>query len=147
MTIKQHIDHWVSSSDESIKDMQASIKSKRRLNAVYSGHQSVEKIMKALLAAQDVRVLFTHDLVKLSKLSGLELNDEQLDELHTINAFYIAAKYHGKKSEIYKRCTPKYTHVWTGKMRQWHKAIKREVLEIRKEVPNRTMASFPSDTY
>jgi len=50
MTIKQHIDHWVNASGESIKDMDASLRSKRRMLALFSGHQAIEKILKALFA-------------------------------------------------------------------------------------------------
>ena len=60
LTLKQHVDHWVSSSAESLLDMEAAINSKRRMNALYCGHLSVEKMFKALLAARDTQIIGTY---------------------------------------------------------------------------------------
>jgi type II secretory pathway predicted ATPase ExeA len=45
MTRKQHVDYWLNGSSESIKDMQAAIKSKRRAIAMFCGHLAVEKML------------------------------------------------------------------------------------------------------
>ena len=67
-TIKQHVDHWISSSDENIKDMSAALKSKRNVNALYSGHQAIEKILKAILAAQNKEIAHIHRIERLTDL-------------------------------------------------------------------------------
>jgi len=144
MTIKQHVDHWLSSSEESLRDMGAALKSGRRMNAMYTGHLAVEKILKALLAAQDEEIIYKHNLVTLAKRCGLTTDMAQEAELITINEFNIAAKYASVKSKIYKRCTQKYTVVWSAIIRKWHKAIKQEVMRLRAALPDRTPASYPA---
>ena len=68
MTLKQHVDHWVNSSEENMKDMSAALRSKRRANALYSGHQALEKILKAVLAAQNKEIAHVHKLLKLQAI-------------------------------------------------------------------------------
>ena len=144
MTVKQHVDHWVSSSEESLRDMGAALKSGRRMNAMYTGHLAVEKIMKALLAAQDEEIIYKHNLVTLTNRCGLTMNAAQESELVTITEFNIAAKYASVKSKIYKKCTPKYTAAWSSVIRKWHKAIKQEVIRLRAALPDRKPASYPA---
>ena len=92
MTLKQHVDHWISSSDESEKDMRASHKSGRYLNALYCGHQSIEKVFKALLAARNIQIVHIHSVVKLANKCNWSLPPVPLAELVSIDQFYIAAK-------------------------------------------------------
>ena len=147
MTLKQHVDHWVSSSEQSLLDMSIALKGKRRMNAIYSGHQSLEKILKALLAARNMRVVHIHKVAQLAEKCGYSLTQEQLLELETIDQFYIAAKYHSTKSRVYKQCTPQYTETWTKIMRKWHKHFKQQVITERTLLPNNTAASYPESIY
>ena len=147
MTIKQHIDHWVNSSGESLKDMEASIKSKRRSLALFSGHQSIEKILKALLAAQNQQILHTHKLTALAFQCGLKLDHLQQAELTEITGFYIAAKYSSVKSQFHLQCTPQYVDTWAKIVRNWRKHLKKQVLQIRAQVINGTPATYPESTF
>jgi len=147
LTLKQHVDHWINSSEQSLLDMSSALKSKRRMNAIYSGHQSLEKILKALLAARNMRIIHIHRVTQLAVQCGYDLTQEQLHELETIDQFYIAAKYHSTKSKVYSLCTPQYTDIWTKIMRKWQKHIKRQVLKERSQLPNKTAATYPENTY
>jgi HEPN domain-containing protein len=117
------------------------------MNAIYSGHQSLEKVLKALLAARNTRVVHIHKVVQLAATCGYSLTPEQLLELDTIDQFYIAAKYHSTKSKVYKLCTPQYVDTWTKIIRKWHKHFKLQVLKERVLLPNNTAAAFPEDIY
>ena len=147
LTIKQHVDHWISSSNESVKDMEAAYKSKRYLNAVYCGHQSLEKIFKALQAAKNVQILYTHKTVILADICGLGLTQEQLNELNVIDQFYIAAKYASAKSKLYAICIPKYTKQWIDIMKNWRKRIKQQVMVERASLKNNLPADFPENRF
>ena len=147
LTIKQHVDHWISSSNESAKDMEAAFKSKRYLNAVYCGHQSLEKIFKALQAAKNIQIVYTHKTAMLANMCGFGLTQEQLDELNSIDQFYIAAKYASAKSNLYAICTPQYTKQWINIMRNWRKCIKQQVIAERASLPNNIPANFPENQY
>ena len=147
LTLKQHVDHWVSSSIESLLDMEAAVKSKRRMNALYCGHLSVEKMFKALLAARDTQIIWKHDLLKLAAMCGLVLNSGQEAELDTLNQFNLAAKYSSVKSKIYALCTPQYTDTWAANIRKWHKFLKKQVIGERAALPNNKAATYPEDRF
>ena len=147
MTLKQHVDHWISSSDESAKDMRVSIKSSRYLNALYSGHQSMEKIFKALLAARNVQIVHIHSIVKLANKCKWSLPPDPLAELVSIDQFYIAAKYGSAKSQLYAQCTPSFVKQWTSTMRKWHIFVKKQVLIERAMLPNNAIAIFSENIF
>jgi len=147
MTVKQHVDHWVTSSGESLKDMEASIVSKRRSLALFSAHQSIEKILKALLAAQNKQIIHTHKLTSLAFLCGLKLDHIQQAELTEITGFYIAAKYSSVKSQFHQQCTPQYVDTWAKITRTWRKYLKKQALQERANVISGTLAAFPENTF
>ena len=147
MTLKQHVDHWISSSDQSALDMRAALKSGRRMNAMYSGHLAIEKMFKALLAARDIQIEWTHNLVVLAKLCSLDLGPEHIDELNAINRFNIAAKYASVKSQVYALCTKEYTAEWATIIRKWLKLLKNQVLLERSMLLNNTAATYPEKTF
>ena len=147
MTLKQHVDHWISSSDESSKDMRASIKSGRYLNALYCGHQSIEKIFKALLAARNEQIVHIHSIVKLANKCKWSLPPAPLAEILSIDQFYIAAKYGSVKSQLYAQCTPLFAKQWTSTMRKWQTFVKKQVLIERATLPNNTVTTYPEAIY
>ena len=147
MTLKQHVDHWISSSDQSLLDMSAALKSGRRMNAMYCGHLAIEKIFKALLASRDTRIEWTHNLVKLAQLCNMTLSPEHLDELNAINRFNIAARYASAKSQVYALCTKQYTAEWAAIIRKWRKRLKEQVLLERAALPNNKAASYPETKF
>jgi len=147
MTIKQHVKHWVNSSDENMKDMRASIKSKRRSLAMFAGHQSLEKIFKAILAAYDVQIIYTHNLVKLAQSCGYALNAGQQTELATISGFYIAAKYSSVKSQFQKQCTIQFVNSWSVIIRKWQNTVKQHAEQLYKTLPDKTPASNPENIF
>lgn len=147
MTIKQHVKHWVSSSDESLKDMQSSIKSGRRSLAMFAGHQSLEKIFKAISAANDTQIVYTHNLVKLAQNCGYNINTGQQTELATITGFYIATKYSSVKSQFQKQCTTQFVNTWSAIIRKWQKTIKQHVEQLYDTLPDRTPAKNPENTF
>jgi HEPN domain-containing protein len=147
MTIKQHVDHWVSSSDENMKDMAAALRSKRRANALYSGHQALEKILKAVLAAQNKVIIHIHKIERLTDLCGFVITDAERLELARITGFYINTKYSSAKSKFRQSCTPQFTIESAAIIRKWHKLFKKQALHIRSALPDRTPASHPEDTF
>lgn len=148
MTIKQYVDHWISSSDESLKDMSASVKSKRHLNALYCGHQSIEKVLKALLAVRDTQIVYTHSVTKLAEKNNIILTQNQRDELNSIDQFYIVAKYGSVKSSLYHQCkSGSFFKDWIAIMRKWRKFLKKQVLLEKSALPSGKAPTYPEDTY
>ena len=138
MTRKQHVDYWLLGSAESMKDMRAAIKSKRRTNAMFCGHLAVEKMLKALCAVRGKKIYREHNLLKLAKKAGLivTLNTAQREELLTITGFSIEARYDDYKLRFHATCTPRYVIIWSKKITTWHKYLKSIVLQERATLPN-----------
>ena len=147
MTIKQHVDHWVNSSDENMKDMTAALKSKRRANALYSGHQALEKILKVILAAQNKEIIHIHKIERLADLCGVVITDSERIELTRVIGFYINTKYSSVKSLFRQSCTPQFTAEQAAIIRKWRKLFKQHVLQLRATLPDRTPSAHPENTF
>ena len=133
MTRKQHVDYWLKSASESLKDMRSAIKNKRRTNAMFCGHLAVEKMLKALCAVRNVSINREHKLLILAKDSGYikQLSPIEQQELLTITSFNIEARYDDYKRRFFAICTPYYVDIWSKKISRWHKNIKTIVLQER----------------
>ena len=140
MTKKQHVDYWLSSASDSMKDMRASIKSKRRTNAMFCGHLALEKMLKALCAVRNVTINREHKLLNLAKDSGYikQLTHLQQQELLTITSFNISARYDDYKRRFQSVCTSQYVDSWSRKITFWYKELRKVVLLERNMLPNNT---------
>lgn len=138
MTRKQHVDYWLRSAAENMKDMRAAMKSKRRTMAMFCGHLALEKMLKALCAVRGINILREHKLLNLAKTAGLShvLSDEQEDELINISSFNIEARYDDYKLRFHARCAPAYVKLWSKKITVWYKNLKRIILQERALLPN-----------
>ena len=138
MTRKQHVDYWLHSATENLKDMRSAIKSKRRTNAMFCGHLAVEKMLKALCAVRNVPIVREHKLLILAKDTGLltQLSATEQQELLTITSFNIEARYDDYKRRFHAICTPHYVDTWSKVISRWYKTIKPIVLKERSALPN-----------
>ena len=65
--------------------------------------------MKFLIVSQtDKAAPFIHDLVKLSQIAGVELDEVKIKQLKEITTFNIAGRYDDEKKSFYKKCTKIY---------------------------------------
>jgi HEPN domain-containing protein len=62
--------------------------------ALFIGHLVIERLLKAYLVRKtETHAPFTHDLRRLAKLTGLEMDDDQKKWLDTISTFNLNARY------------------------------------------------------
>ena len=141
MTRKQHVDYWLYSASENMKDMRTAIKGKRRTMAMFCGHLALEKMLKGLCAVRNIAVWREHELVKLARKSGLDatLSPEQRNELSIISSFNIAARYDDTKMRFHETCTPKFVSTWSKKIAGWYKYLKPLILQERAALPNNVL--------
>ncbi len=69
---------------------------------------------------------FIHNLLRLAEKSGMKLTDDKKEELITITAFNINARYDDYKMSFKQRCTQDFTTEWIDKLkelRQWMKEL------------------------
>jgi HEPN domain-containing protein len=138
MTKKQHVDYWLHGASENMKDMRGAIKTNRRSNAMFCGHLSVEKMLKALCAVRGKTIYREHKLLKIAKEAGLidSLTASQQEELAIITGFNIGARYDDFKMRFHATCTLQYVAEWSRKITAWHKDLKKIILHERALLPN-----------
>jgi HEPN domain-containing protein len=116
--VNKIVNHWISTSDEDFQTMMILYDAKSFGWALFLGHISTEKILKALyvknLKSHPPR---THNLYRLAELNQIELSDEYADWLDKITSFNLNARYDDYKREFYKLCTPEFTKEWVEKIK------------------------------
>ena len=121
------VKHWIETSDDDFNTMLTLYNSKSFSWALFLGHISTEKLLKALYVERfREHAPFTHNLYRLGELIGLEMSDEYSDWFDEITSFNLNARYDDYKKEFYKLCTPEYTQAWIEKIktiRTWIKEM------------------------
>ncbi len=121
------VKHWIETSDDDFNTMLTLYNSKSFSWALFLGHISTEKLLKALYVKRfREHAPFTHNLYRLGELIGLEMSDEYSDWFDEITSFNLNARYDDYKKEFYKLCTPEYTQAWIEKIktiRTWIKEM------------------------
>ena len=121
------VKHWIETSDEDFKTMLTLYEAKSYSWALFIGHISTEKLLKALYVKRlKKHAPFTHNLYRLGELLELEMTDEYADWLDEITSFNLNARYDDYKKEFYKLCTADYAKEWIDRIkiiRTWIKEM------------------------
>jgi HEPN domain-containing protein len=87
----------------------------------------IEKLLKAYFVKEiEEYPPYIHNLLRLSEKAGLNVNDDIKEQLVTITAFNINARYDDYKMSFKKQCTPEFTKHWIEKIKElriWLKAL------------------------
>jgi HEPN domain-containing protein len=85
--------HWILRSDRDFDTMNNLMKTNDFHWALFIGHLVIERLLKAYLVRKtETHAPFTHDLRRLAKLTGLEMDDDQKKWLDTISTFNLNAR-------------------------------------------------------
>ncbi|MFA4922770.1 MAG: HEPN domain-containing protein [Ignavibacteriaceae bacterium] len=108
------------------------VKNERKHFALFLGHLSLEKMLKALFVKLfDVTPPYKHDLYLLAEKCKLSLNEQVISDLKIINEFTIQARYPDYKNDFYKKCTIEFVETELkriGKLRLWIQDILKNML-------------------
>lgn len=97
--------------------MQNLFTSKDYVWCLFLGHLVIEKLIKAVAVNNGLLVVpKIHDLNKLAKSAGLEVDGELADLLDVITAFNIEARYPDYKKEFYKKADIDFTLYYKTKI-------------------------------
>jgi len=119
------INYWIKGSDDDYQTMMAMYESKRYNWSLFIGHLMIEKLFKAyFVKVNSDYPPYLHNLLRLAELSNLELSEDKKEELATITAFNLNARYDDYKMSFKKRCTPEFTEKWIEKLKQLRPWIK-----------------------
>lgn len=106
------INYWIGSSDRDFESMIKNYEVKQFTWALFIGHLTLEKLLKALYAKINEKNPYPpkiHNLNILAQKCNLKLDERKTRILMTCNSFNISARYEDYKDEFYKRCTLEYT--------------------------------------
>ena len=106
------MNYWIESSDRDYESMKKNYETKQYTWALFIGHLTLEKLLKAIYAKVDEGSPYPpkiHNLNILAERCNIELDERKSKILMTCNSFNISARYEDYKNEFYERCTEEYT--------------------------------------
>jgi len=119
MEKEELIKYWIDASEIDYRAMENLFRSKDYVWSLFLGHLVVEKLLKAIAVYKNHEfVPKIHDLNKLAKSAGLQLDDSKKNLFDIITSFNIEARYPDYKKEFYKKCDPGFTSGFIGKIKE-----------------------------
>lgn len=116
------IKYWVDASEVDYKAMKNLFKSKDYIWSLFIGHLVIEKLLKALAVYSDQESIpKIHDLNKLAKSAGLQVDDTMKNLFDIITSFNIETRYPDYKKEFYKKCDAGFTFKYIEKIKEIRK--------------------------
>jgi len=118
--------HWIETSNDDLEAMNKLYKSRSYNWALFIGHISLEKLLKALFVKLHKKhAPAIHNLYRLAKLCEIEIADEYCDWLDTITSFNINARYDDYKKEFFNLCTHEYARTWIARIKELRRWIEK----------------------
>lgn len=119
MEKEELIKYWIDASEVDFKAMENLFRTKDYVWSLFLGHLVIEKLLKALAASKEnVSILKIHDLNKLAKSAGLQLNESMQNLFDIITSFNIEARYPDYKKEFYNKCDSSFTSEYLEKIKE-----------------------------
>lgn len=121
---KKLVKYWQETAAYDYDTMKSLVKSQRYASSLFFGHIVLEKILKSLVVNETkAHAPYTHDLIKLYKLIGMELDNSTKNFLYEVNEFNLKARYPEYKSQFYKLCTKEYSLGYIGEVDKLYKKL------------------------
>ena len=129
MTIDEHIKYWLDSAAHDLDTAEHLFKSGKYDWCLFIGHLVLEKTLKAMFVFKNNNKVppKIHNLVKLAKLSKIELAQEEKIFLGDVNDFNLEVRYPDYKQEFYKKCSKSFTERYFIKIKEHHKWLKSQI--------------------
>lgn len=128
INVEKIINHWIDSAEKDFQTMLHLYASKDFTWALFLGHISLEKLLKASVVKRISNYPpYTHDLLRLATIAKLSPTDKLSDWLDTITTFNLNTRYDSYKKEFYKKCTPEFTSTWISRIKELHQWIKEKL--------------------
>ena len=103
---------WVNEAEEALRVADHLVEKEDFSYALFFGHLALEKSLKALCVDKlKDHAPPIHNLVRLARIAGIELDEQTESELLAITAFNIESRYPDFKSSFRKKCTREFTTI------------------------------------
>lgn len=110
LNIDKLIHFWKSEADGAFKVAEHLVEKEDFSYALFFGHLALEKMLKALcVKEQQEHAPPIHNLVRLAKIAGIELDQQTENDFVTITAFNIESRYPDFKNSFRQKCTMHFT--------------------------------------
>jgi HEPN domain-containing protein len=109
--VEKTINYWLEGAAYDLETGRSLLESKRFPYALFFGHLSLEKVLKALVVkTTQQHAPYTHSLILLASKTNLEIPESILDQLAEFTEFHLESRYPDDKREFYEKCTEVFTH-------------------------------------
>ena len=117
--------YWVTEAEEALTVADHLLEKGDYSYALFFGHLAIEKILKGLyVERKQEHGPPIHNLQRLARLAGLNLDESKRDTLILISSFNIEARYPDINRSFRKRCTEEYTRVQMRSIKETFKWLK-----------------------
>lgn len=100
---------WIAEADDALRVADHLMEKEDHSYALFFGHLALEKLLKALcVEKRKDHAPPIHNLVRLAKVAGIDLDDDTETNFLIITAFNIEARYPDFKQSFRKKCTKDY---------------------------------------
>jgi HEPN domain-containing protein len=125
----EHVKYWIDSSRYDLQSMDKNFQSGTYDWALFIGHLSLEKILKALWIRNNEGNFpaKTHNLKKLADEAKAVISETDSLLLLEINDFNLEARYPDYKFEFYKKCTKNFSESYIEKIKELHACIASQI--------------------
>lgn len=108
--VDKTIKYWLDSAAYDLDTGRALLESKRFPYALFFGHLSIEKVLKAIVVkAMREHAPYTHSLTFLASKAKIEIPEPIVDKLAEYTEFHLESRYPDEKKDFYKKCTEEFT--------------------------------------
>jgi len=119
--------HWVERSQYDLDTAKIMLDTGRYLYVAYMCQQTVEKILKALIAQQGKENFPIHNLNRLAEIISNELTPEQFNFIAELTPYHIEARYGDYKESLSEIINEKKAQQVYKKTREIYKWIYQKI--------------------
>jgi HEPN domain-containing protein len=128
MTQEEHIRYWIDSADDDLESAEANFNCKRYNWCLFIGHLVLEKALKALyVQTHNATPPKIHDLIKLSTLSNILIEDDVKKLFYIMNKFQLETRYPDYKQKMFKIATLEMTTEYFAKTKEVYQWLKSRI--------------------
>ena len=118
-------DYWIVESEYDLKVAWDTFNAGNYSYALFFGHLVIEKILKAIYVdRKKEHAPFIHNLLKLTEISEISIDQAQKDALNEITRFNLESRYPDDKKSFRKECTEDFTRKWMIEIEEIYKWLK-----------------------
>jgi HEPN domain-containing protein len=130
MTQEEHIRYWLDSAEHDLETSNTLFESSKYDWSLFIGHLVLEKLLKAVFVKNNDNKIppKLHNLVRLSELSLIELDEDKKIILDKINDFNLEVRYPEYKNELYKTCTKEFAEENINYIKELYQWLKSQII-------------------